>query len=1099
MGEAYFTLKRKLEDLGYNITLPIDAVPLVECILADLLQTTRSLQHYMDLSKEALMQRDSLMMEAEPYKCDNAKLIQENNRLHKEIMKLSEESLKERKESKRKLKNLSEELIKKDLTISKLQHDLRDLSLRGLCADTLSSRNKSRRRDAEVGSSRTCICSEKRSSSSDKDLTELTQKIQSLEEKNDAYCDEIMVLKSQVENRDDEIMRLNMLLEGGRPLTAISRECCNISSNERIQNLMKDLRELESANDLLKKEIDNGLEKQHEAMLRALTLADKNKNLQEELQKVDTLALKVEEDCNKRLASMTNEVNFLQKRVEGLESRNTTLESQLTEYQLKENTPRINKLQEELALALKENESLQNEIKDLISLNKNLQDKIVKLPQVRTPSEVSDTLGRSKDKVNCPTKSELQKLLRDERNKYEIHINSVQEKMAEIMNSFNQHMLKCKDRDSSRINSSKENAFIRDLHTQLCEKEQKILMLRKEIDELKRKTCYMEENSKQNFKDVISQLNVENAELSKENILLSKQLSQYKNLNSATAQAQQHSSDRGDFVRNDIQKLKDQINELLNQIQLLKKDKQEYNLRYKEALELSEKLKMDLVFKQKEIEHLEEENCSYKMTSRNGKASTEHLKDECNFLRDQLKKLQSDVIKEKTLSSQIKNIQIETERSGHELQNELLSVQKKLSLANDKIESLEKKCKDLQSEMTSVRNDKSNLIENIRKVDQERDKLVMELDHKTETICSLEQKIKSQTYNISKLENEISDLNRKINANKVSEHKLADNETQITFLNGEILRLNKQLDTAVMENKHLQNSLADANGALKLTKIEHEKSRKEVEGLKQQLQHYVAEVRRIEELLSQKEAERSDMLEHFASLSVEANILENTNHSLESESASKTVQLQTSTSRIQGLEAKLHDKDNIIETQASRIATLQCKINSLENEVKLMAEEKTILEQNISYLKQMCSNLQSEKLNTSKGINEADSELKLYENRIKSLSNRKTKLEIENEEMKQNLATTEKLLSNARKEIVELKLVLQDATSETKSLQESVNRLTKRDEEHRESTLVEDVEFELPPIMLDEIQEGSNEDDEETNFESIQKRFTKYSHSSSTL
>lgn len=1009
-------------------------------------------------------------------------------------MKLTEEHLKLSKESKRKIKSLTEELMKKDITISKLQHDIRDLSLRGLCTDTFSSRNKSKRKEGEsTNLSKVCICNERKSAHSDKDVTELANKIHALEEKNDAYCDEILVLKNQVEHRDEEIIRLNMLLEGGRPLTAISKDCCNLSSSERIQSLLKDLRELESANELLKKEVESGLEKQHEAMLRALSLADKNKSLQDELHKVDTLALKVEEDCNSRLASMVKEVEFLQKRVEGLELKNSGLERKLQEQQLKDNTPRIIKLQEELTAALKENEALHNEVKDVMELNKNLQDKIFKLPQLSKPQDHGDEYGYNRDKMDCLTKTDLQKLLREERNKYELHMTTVQEKMNEIMKTFSQHMSKCKDKDSPKVSHSKENAFIRDLHTKLCEGEQKILMLMKQNDELKRKTSYVEENSKQNFKDVISQLNVENAELSKENIELSKQLSQYKSLNTV------RHSDRGDFYRNDAQKLKDQVNELLNQIQILKKDKQEYNLRYKEALELSEKLKMDLVFKQKEIEHLEAENCSYKMTSRNGMASTEHLKEECNFLREQLKKMQSDVIKEKTLSSQIKNIQLETERSGNELQNELLNVQKKLTLSNDTIDSLERKCKELQSEISSLRNEKSNLIENIKKVDKERDKLVIELDHKTENACMLEQKIKSQKYEIEKLENEISDLKRKLNVNKVSEHKLADHETQINFLNGEIQRLTKQLDNAIMENKQLQNSLADANGTLKLNKIEYEKSRKEVDTLRQQLQHYVAEIRRIEELLSHKEAERADMLEHFASLSVEANILENTNHSLESESASKTVQLQTSTSRIQSLEAKLMDKETMVEAQASRIAAMQCKINSLENEVKLITEEKTILEQNVAYLKQMCSNLQSENCNTIRGINETDSEIKLYETRIRSLSNKKTKLEVENEGMKQNLATTEKLLSNARKEIVELKLALQDATSETKLLQESVNRLTRRDDEPHESPTAKDHEYELP-LMLDEIHEESHEDDEESaRYHRSRKSFTKYSHSSSTL
>lgn len=1044
MGEPYFTLKRKLEDLGYNNTLPIEAVPLVECVLADLLQTTRSLQHYMDLSKEALMQRDSLMMEAEPYKCDNAKLIQENNQLHREIMKLREENLKIIKEARRKHKAMTEELVKKDGIISKLQHDIRELSLRGLCAETMSSRNKSKRKDGEgtINATKLCICHERQRNVNEKDLTELTNKIHLLEEKNESYCDEIVLLKSQIEHRDNEIIRLNMLLEGGRPITAISKDCCNVSSSERVQKLMKEIYELENANDNLKKEIENSLEKQHEAMLRALNLADKNKNLQEELQKVDTLALKVEDDCNKKLAAMSNEVNFLQTRIEGLIMKNSELEKQISSRPSNISSPQTNKLQDSLTAALKENDALHKEIKDLVDLNKSLQDKILTLSQMSRRIDIQDEYNY--DKLKYPTKTELQNLLENERKKYEVHMMTVQEKMTEIMNSFNRHMSRCKDKDSPKLRAQHDNGFMRDLHTRLCESEQKMLMLKKENEELKMKTSNFQESNKQNYKDVISQLNVENAELSKENISLSQQLSQYKNLNSV------RHSNRDEYLKNDVQKLRDRINELTNEIQLLKKDKHEYNQRYKEALELSEKFKRDLVFKQKEIEHLEEENCSYKMTNRNGKASTEHLKEECMFLRDQLKKMQSDVIREKTLASQIKNIQMETERSSNELQNELLGAQKKVSLSKDTIDSLERKVKELQSEIASLRNDKSNLIDSIKKVDQERDKLVIELDNKTENISMLEQKLKSQSYEISKLQNEILEFKRKLTINKVTEHKLADHETQIGFLNGEILRLTQQLDTAIIENKHLQNSLADANGTLKVTRIEYDKSRKEVESLKQQLQHYVAEIRRIEELLSQKEAERSDMLEHFASLSVEANILENTNHSLESESASKSVQLQTYVTKIQNLEEKLIDKENVIESQTSRIAAMQCRISALESEVKLMSEEKAILEQNVSYLKQMCNNLQSERSDAVRGMGDVDSEMKLYENRIKSLTSCKSKLQAERDELKDSLLTTEKLLSNARKEIIELKLALQDATSETKSLQDSINRLSRREPEIHE-------------------------------------------------
>lgn len=60
---------------------------------------------------------------------------------------------------------------------------------------------------------------------------------------------------------------------------------------------------------------------------------------------------------------------------------------------------------------------------------------------------------------------------------------------------------------------------------------------------------------------------------------------------------------------------------------------------------------------------------------------------------------------------------------------------------------------------------------------------------------------------------------------------------------------------------------------------------KEVSRTKCQLQQYMQEVERVEELLLRKEKEREEMLEHFRSLSQGAVILEDTNTSLEAEAA----------------------------------------------------------------------------------------------------------------------------------------------------------------------------------------------------------------------
>lgn len=87
------------------------------------------------------------------------------------------------------------------------------------------------------------------------------------------------------------------------------------------------------------------------------------------------------------------------------------------------------------------------------------------------------------------------------------------------------------------------------------------------------------------------------------------------------------------------------------------------------------------------------------------------------------------------------------------------------------------------------------------------------------------------------------------------------------------------------ENSRLTNELAESeckNGILsaKLTESENE-----IDRLKSQLQQYVQEVQRAEELLLRKEEERDEMLDFYKTLSQDATILEGNNHSLEAEAA----------------------------------------------------------------------------------------------------------------------------------------------------------------------------------------------------------------------
>lgn len=104
-------------------------------------------------------------------------------------------------------------------------------------------------------------------------------------------------------------------------------------------------------------------------------------------------------------------------------------------------------------------------------------------------------------------------------------------------------------------------------------------------------------------------------------------------------------------------------------------------------------------------------------------------------------------------------------------------------------------------------------------------------------------------------------------------------------LRRQIKQLKSNNDNAMFENRRITNDLAEEacnNNALKAKLFDAEK---EIERLKRQLQQYVQEVQRAEDLLHRKEEERNEMLDQYKTLSHDAVALEGTNQSLELEAA----------------------------------------------------------------------------------------------------------------------------------------------------------------------------------------------------------------------
>ena len=71
-----------------------------------------------------------------------------------------------------------------------------------------------------------------------------------------------------------------------------------------------------------------------------------------------------------------------------------------------------------------------------------------------------------------------------------------------------------------------------------------------------------------------------------------------------------------------------------------------------------------------------------------------------------------------------------------------------------------------------------------------------------------------------------------------------------------------------------------------------------------------------------QEEDRTELLDHFRSLSVEASTLENNNHSLETEIQDARAQLRAANDRITDLEQLLESKDTLVNNYERQVCVV---------------------------------------------------------------------------------------------------------------------------------------------------------------------------------
>ncbi|XP_055621709.1 centrosomal protein of 135 kDa isoform X2 [Toxorhynchites rutilus septentrionalis] len=1009
MDLLHSDLRKRLDVLGFNHPLPLGAIGIVSAILDDLIKTSEKLKTAKQHIGQLLQEKEAWELGVEPYKCDNSRLLAECNNLHLELVKQRDKFILANTDLKCRVRNLQTEKKQLDERCLQAEAKIRELQ----SADSKSKKNGvNMQRKPFVSTVRAgyyqppkccdsqqredrchCPCNQPRK-------TDILHEIERLQVETKNQADVIETYKKQIDYRDREIQRLGALFAGGRPAAALAKDCCYRSVN----SLSEDVGKLQEDKVSIQNKLAEVMESQQSAHKKIQKLTERNKQLEQELKEIENVALSVESEAN---------LNILDK-----DRQNSDLQIKLQQSNMR----------------VKELETLLD-AKSLVL--------------TPTGSSISSYSADSTLQNALRQASDEKRALYKQLNELKQREQSILGDYEKIKTKYSKLKLKLTNQTTLPPTSNQDCPELEELKQKNTLLEESLGNCRAERERLGKEVARLQETiskmkSDTTEKDVrIAKLesdiclnNRQNATCSTSTGRLRTAQSAVSTQSSLSVQSAFHRVERErDAAKREIEQLGLERDSLRNKLKLATQTQMETKHRHEETI-------MDYSAK---IAKLEAEKRDILSAQSSSQATVQLLRDENAELKERLKEVESNFSKLRASHAQVKILQEQTERALMQHQNRLMCSENQLGNAEAKLNHADDSVEHAHKEIGKLKGDISVLKASNMSLQREKDKLLMDLDKKTEKLYTVETELNSLKSSKTEMKDTIDRMKKKLENASVDniqkESTLRSVATETDTLKKQVATLKRSHDNAVTENSRLANGLSDATSELTLTKRKLADCQQEVERMKSQLREYVQEIQRAEELLCTKERERESMLEHYKSLSEGVNMLEISNHTLEAESAEAKKLLQEAEGRINGLQQQVGLRETEIKTHEQQINELSTNIVSLESEVQCLREEKHNLREDLEATKDLCNKLDMQKDKLNDELNEH--------------SNIRQQLNRENDTLKRQLSLMktgdkaaidglQELLAASRSEVEQQRIVSNQLNQEVASLKQQMDDLSRK-------------------------------------------------------
>ena len=177
-----------------------------------------------------------------------------------------------------------------------------------------------------------------------------------------------------------------------------------------------------------------------------------------------------------------------------------------------------------------------------------------------------------------------------------------------------------------------------------------------------------------------------------------------------------------------------------------------------------------------------------------------------------------------------------------------------------------------------------NKCELTRRIIEDKDNLLNQLDEAREKLISLRTQVSQKSERLDKVDQSKDDLERRLSQMQVTvkqlEKKISDKENKVEEVLERLEKYESSNKALYIENSSLKLEIDHTRNALDKMSEESQSKSDEIVDIKSEMKRYITEVKRFEEVLDLKEADRQSLLTQYEELSKEVTAYERSNRSL---------------------------------------------------------------------------------------------------------------------------------------------------------------------------------------------------------------------------